>query len=64
VPYSSEIEAKVFTVDWKTRDLVSFRDMVINKYVDATGNRALSVIHADLPLVGKTQCSTFVDFTA
>lgn len=49
-------------MDWTERDIKPLRDMVINKYIDSEGNRALSIVEADLPIVGKTTCNTFVDF--
>jgi hypothetical protein len=36
--------------------------MVINKYIDAAGNRALSMVTLNVPLVGEQTCNTYMDF--
>ena len=63
VPYNSEVTCDVFYLDWETKELESFADMTINKYIDSNGNRALSMVSVNLPLTGKTQCNHYYDFS-
>lgn len=63
VPYDIEIDSKVFYYDWEEKELESLRDMTIKKWVDSTGNRALSIVNLNAPLIGNTECQTFTDFT-
>lgn len=64
VPYNSEVKCSVYTFDWEEKKLESLRDMTIQKYIDSDGNRALSIVNLDIPLIGKTECHTYIDFTA
>eukprot|EP00347_Sterkiella_histriomuscorum_P003506 403364039 len=64
VPLSAEIESAVYYFDWEKKELESFRDMTVTKWIDSTGNRALSVVNLNAPLIGDLTCNTFVDFDA
>lgn len=64
VPYNSMIKSAVYIYDWEEKKLESLRDMVIEKWIDSDGNRALQMTTLNVPLQGEMTCSCFFDFNA
>lgn len=64
VPYNSIVKSAVYIYDWEEKKLETLRDMTIEKWIDADGNRALQVTTLNVPLEGEMTCSAFLDFNA
>eukprot|EP00347_Sterkiella_histriomuscorum_P007840 403347365 len=52
IPFDGEATFTVNYYDWEARRLETFKDMKITKYIDSTGNRALSMFSMNDPLRG------------
>ena len=63
VPLNAELKCSVYTFDYEEKKLEPlFGGMTIDKWIDAEGNRFLAMVTADLPLIGRETCHTYIDF--